>query len=360
MEIGQGELLLVDDIPTNLKMLFNYLKNLGFKVRIANNGKKAIEQIERTPPDLILLDVMMPDMDGFEVCRRLKANLQTKDIPVIFMTAKTETIDKVKGFEVGAVDYVTKPIQQEEVLARINTHLTIRYLQKSLQQKNQDLEAFAHSVAHDIKNPVNTIIGYTEILLEDLNTIVDKNSLELLKIINQAGENIVNITDALLSLASINQQKITLQAIDMGKIVEQVQIRLAKMIKDYQADITQPTQWPIAIGHASWVAEIWANYISNGLKYGGCPPHLTLGATFQENDFIRFWVHDNGPGLTTEQQQQLFTPFTRINQAKIEGYGLGLSIVQRIIEKCGGQVGVESQIDKGSTFYFTLPKSMTE
>jgi len=356
MKIENGSLLLVDDIPTNLKMLFNYLKNLGFKVRIANNGEKAIEQVERTLPDLILLDVMMPNMDGFEVCRRLKANVQTRDIPVIFMTAKTETVDKVKGFEVGAVDYVTKPIQQEEVFARINAHLTIRNLQKSLQQKNSDLEAFAHSVAHDIKNPVNTIMGYTDILIEDLAATTDSDSLTLLKKIYQASENITNIIDALLSLASINQQSVKMQAIDMSEMIESVQQRLTKMMEDSQAEISKPAEWPTALGYAPWIAEVWTNYISNGLKYGGRPPRLELGATVQENDFIRFWVRDNGKGLTPEQQQQLFVPFTRIGQAQIEGYGLGLSIVQRIVEKCGGQVGVDSQVGQGSTFYFTLPK----
>ncbi len=356
MTIENGTLLLVDDIPTNLKMLFNYLKSLGFKVRIANNGEKAIEQIERTPPDLILLDVMMPNLDGFEVCRRLKANAQTRDIPIIFMTAKTETVDKVKGFEVGAVDYVTKPIQQEEVLARINAHLTIRNLQKSLQQKNADLEAFAHSVAHDIKNPVNAIIGYTDLLIDDLATTIDSDSLASLKKIYQAGENITTIIDALLSLASINQQAVKMQTVNMGDIIVQVQERLAKMIEDYQGQISQPEQWPTALSYAPWIAEVWANYISNGLKYGGRPPRLELGATIQKNDFIRFWVRDNGNGLTLEQQQQLFVPFTRLNQAKIDGHGLGLSIVQRIVEKCGGQVGVDSEVGQGSTFYFTLAK----
>ncbi len=354
MTIENGTLLLVDDIPTNLKMLFNYLKSLGFKVRIANNGEKAIEQVERTPPDLILLDVMMPNLDGFEVCRRLKANAQTRDIPIIFMTAKTETVDKVKGFEVGAVDYVTKPIQQEEVLARINAHLTIRNLQKSLLQKNADLEAFAHSVAHDLKNPVNAIIGYTDLLIDDLATTIDSDSLASLKKIYQAGENITTIIDALLSLASINQQSVKMQTVNMGDIIVQVQERLAKMIEDYQGQISQPEQWPTALGYAPWIAEVWANYISNGLKYGGRPPRLELGATIQKNDSIRFWVRDNGNGLTLEQQQQLFMPFTRLDQAKIEGHGLGLSIVRRIVEKCGGQVGVDSEVGQGSTFYFTL------
>jgi len=141
----------------------------------------------------------------------------------------------------------------------------------------------------------------------------------------------------------------------MGEIVSQVQSRLSYMIKEYQGDIVIPTQWPIAQGYAPWIEEVWTNYISNALKYGGIPPRLELGASHDGNSHLRFWVHDNGQGLSHEQQSQLFVPFTRIGQVRVEGHGLGLSIVQRIVEKCGGQVGVESEVDQGSRFYFTLP-----
>ena len=129
----QATILVVDDKPANLKLLVEYLTRMEFKTLIANNGQSAIEQVQRFPPDLILLDVLMPGLDGFETCRRLKAAKGTQEIPIIFMTALADTADKVRGFQAGAVDYVTKPFQQEELLARINTHLTLRNLQKSLQ-----------------------------------------------------------------------------------------------------------------------------------------------------------------------------------------------------------------------------------
>jgi two-component system, sensor histidine kinase and response regulator len=355
--IETNTLLVVDDIPTNIKVLFDYLKSIGFKVRIAKSGENALTQVALSPPDLILLDVMMPKMDGFEVCRRLKADEKTREIPVIFMTAKTDTVDKVKGFEVGAVDYVTKPFQQEEVLARINAHLTIRQLQKSLQQHNQELDAFAHSVAHDLKNPVNVITNYTEMLIEDLSPIIRSESLQMLQSTRQAASNLVNIIDALLLLSSARQQDIEMQVLSMDDIVKHVQFRLAKMIEECHGQIIAPTQWPNALGYAPWITEVWANYISNGLKYGGNPPRLELGAEPQENQQICFWIHDNGQGLTEDEQSQLFVPFTRLSHARVEGQGLGLSIVERIIERCGGQVGVNSQIGQGSTFYFTLPKA---
>jgi len=355
MNLQKSTLLIVDDISTNLKILFDYLKNFDFKIRIAKNGENALAQIAISPPDLILLDVMMPKMDGFEVCQHLKADEKTCDIPVIFMTAKTETIDKIKGFELGAVDYVTKPFQLEEVLARINSQLTIRELQQSLQHQNEELQAFAHSVAHDLKNPINVITNYMEMLQEDLALTIPSESLMMLQNTHQAATNIVNIIDALLLLASVRQQDVKLEALDMSEIVAHVQFRLNKMINDYQGEIIIPSKWPSVLGYTPWITQVWTNYISNALKYGGRPPHLELGATTLNNEQIQFWIRDNGPGLTLEQQKQLFIPFNRMSQTRIKGYGLGLSIVQRIVTKCGGQVGVESQIKQGSLFYFTLP-----
>ncbi|EDX74785.1 response regulator receiver domain protein [Coleofasciculus chthonoplastes PCC 7420] len=193
---AQGNLLIVEDNPTNLSFLFNYLTKSGFKVLVATDGKTAIQRVEAAQPDLILLDVMMPGMDGFEVCKRLKSSPSMRDIPVIFMTALSDTLNKVHGFEIGAVDYITKPIQPEEVVSRIQTHLTLRNLQKELQAKNEhllqsqqqekqrslELEEALHKlqqtevqliqaekmssfgkiaagIAHEINNPVNFIYG---------------------------------------------------------------------------------------------------------------------------------------------------------------------------------------------------------
>ena len=174
----------------------------------------------------------------------------------------------------------------------------------------------------------------------------------------------VDIVNNLLLLTSTNKQAVELRPLDMAKIVQETQHRLRNMIKEYQPDISLPLAWPTALGHDPWVEEVWVNYISNALKYGGRPPHLELGAELlpivSDSNVItsrpaRFWVKDNGPGLTPEEQARLFTPFERLSQIKVSGYGLGLSIVKRIVEKLGGTVGVESAVGQGSTFYFTLP-----
>lgn len=389
MEETKSTILIVDDVPANVRVLYEFLLSKDFKVRVAKDGKSAIKTLEHAIPDLVLLDVMMPGMDGFDVCRILKSQPQTRDIPVMFMTALADTVDKIKGFDLGAVDYITKPFQQEEVLARVTAHLNLRKLQTQLQdeikqrieaekslqqhaaeleQRNQELDAFARTVAHDLKNPLNGIIGFTELLLEECLPEIPPSleSIEYLQWIGKAAQKMVSIIDALLLLAGVSKQaQVEIQPLDMATIVSQVQQRLAQMIKEYQGTIKLPTSWPVALGYAPWIEEIWANYVSNALKYGGSPPILEVGAELifssttinasAEAKFIRFWVTDNGPGLSPQAQTQLFTPFTRLHKDKAEGHGLGLSIVQQVVERLGGQVGVESHEGKGCRFYFTLP-----
>jgi two-component system sensor histidine kinase/response regulator len=356
-------LLIIDDSLENLTLLCDFLRASGFNVAVAENGEIGLRQVSEVNPDLILLDVVMPVLDGFETCRRLKENEATRHIPVIFMTALANTSDKVKGFELGAVDHITKPLQPEEMLARITTHLTIQRLQRSLQEQIierdkliNELDAFAHTVAHDLKNPLGLITGYISFLRDNWPTISAEKVMDFLQTIAQTGYKMSNIIDELLLLASIRQREVKLIPLDMGNIVAEALLRLDYMIEKYQAEIMIADEWPKAWGYAPWVEEVWVNYISNGLKYGGQPPRLELGATPTTNGIIRFWIRDNGSGLPPEAQGQLFIRFTRLDQTRAQGYGLGLSIVQHIVEKLGGHVGVESAgPGEGSLFFFTLP-----
>lgn len=366
-------LLIVDDIPDNINILLEFLTQSGFKVLVAKEGQAAIRKAEYAQPDLIMLDVMMPGMDGFEVCKILKHKKETREIPIIFMTALSDTLDKVKGFSLGAVDYITKPIQHEEVLARISTHLKLRHLQQQLEtelkirqeyaieleKRNTELNTFARTVAHDLKNPLHGIVNLSGLLLDQCatNPVLEEESINYLQLIEQAGQEMFNTIEALLLLAGLSHQNtIQTQPIDMASVISRVvEKRLVYMLRDFQAQISLAETWPVAKGYAPWVEEVWANYLSNALKYGGQPPQLELGADVQANRMIRFWIHDNGPGLSLEAQAKLFTPFTRLHQTRVEGHGLGLSIVQQIIEKLGGQVGVDSVEGQGSTFYFMLP-----
>ncbi len=224
-----------------------------------------------------------------------------------------------------------------------------------------DLDAFAHTVAHDLKNPVSILYGYSSLLLEHSGKMSQQHSDQMLNIIAQTSEKMTNIVNELLLLASVRKGvNVKVGPIDMAAVVSEVQARLALMIDDYDAVITAPDHWPQAVGYGPWIEEVWVNYISNAMKYGGVPPHITLGAAEQPDGSIRFWVRDNGPGLTADQKASLFTEFSRLQQVKVEGHGLGLSIVQRIVEKLNGKVGVESVPGEGSTFSFTLPALISE
>jgi signal transduction histidine kinase len=173
--------------------------------------------------------------------------------------------------------------------------------------------------------------------------------------IAQSGHKINRIIDELLLLAVVRKlDEVEMEPLDMASVVAESRRRLAYMIDESQAKVALPDAWPVASGYGPWVEEVWANYLSNAIKYGGQPPHVEFGATEQADGTVRFWVRDNGPGLTPEEQDRLFTPFTRLDQVRAKGHGLGLSIVRRIVEKLGGQVGVESEIGRGSKFYFTL------
>lgn len=365
-EFAKGTLLIVDDVPNNLKMLFTYLRDQDFKIRIAQDGEDALEQIAYSKPDLVLLDVMMPKVDGFEVCRRLKANPKTADIPIIFMTALTDTVDKVQGFEIGAVDYLTKPIQQEEVLARISAHLSLSKMKKlleqqiqmreqdnqSLEQRNHDLEAYAKIVARDLKKPLIRLSGLTKILLKDLSVSTENpEHLKFVHEIEQARRDMVGTIDDLLLLAEVRAGG-TMDELNMGEIVQRVKVRLLYLIDKYQGKLQIPATFPKVWGYAPWIEKIWENFFINALKNGGRPPRLEIGATSDGGGFVKLWIKDNGPALNAEQRRVMFSA---LDTDQIQE-GLGMSIVQRIVEQYGGRAGVESEPAIGNTFYFILPE----
>jgi len=353
--MSKTKILIVDDTPTNLAVLFEALEKANYQVFIDIQATSALTMVPKIQPDLILLDVMMPDMDGFEACHHLKADEQTRDIPVIFITALTDSLDEVTGFSLGAVDYITKPINVTTALARINTHIALRKLQQELEQQNAELDAFAHTVAHDLKNPLSVVSGYAELLTEP-NIVYSPNDIARMALqITNASQKAVNIIDELLLLAGVRKEPIELHPVNMLPLIEQAWARLVVLRDQYQGELILSDSWPTVMGYAPWVEEVWANYLSNGLKYGGKAPILTVGATNQPDGLVQFWVQDNGPGIHPALQKELFTEFTQLTQAQTKGHGLGLSIVQRIMKRLNGQVGLESELGQGAKFFFTLP-----
>ena len=367
------KILIVDDEPQNISLLIQSISQTENNLLVARNGNQAISIALTAQPDLILLDVMMSPIDGFSVCEKLKKNHLTAKIPVIFMTALDGTDEKIRAFNAGAADYVIKPFQVEELLARIKTHIDLYSYQKQLQEQkiflekaNQKADFFAQAVAHDLKNSVNLILGFSSLALEDLKLmdLQEQPIANFLTKIEDAGKKMIGSIDSLLLLSKISskfsqQKAIDYEVLDMGKIVSEViNHRLASTFMQNKVQIDMPEEWYSVKSYRPWVEEVWLNYLSNAVKYGGTPPQLQLGSEkhrdSDERCWVCYWVQDNGNGLRPEQQVKLFEPFIRLDKNRAEGHGLGLAIVKEIIQQLDGKFGVESTNGSGSRFYFCL------
>jgi PAS domain S-box-containing protein len=241
---------------------------------------------------------------------------------------------------------------KKRILGRILVFYDITIRKRAL----HELDAYARTVAHDLKNPMNSIYGFAQ-LLSNSNNLNDEEKMCSDYIYNGILK-MIDITDGLLLLSQVrNQEEIEIETVDTGKLLRKVTERLESLIEKSQCEIVIADKWPLVLGYPIWIEEIWANYISNAIKYGGNPPKVELGYT-EMKDVVKFWVKDNGKGLTPEEIKLLFKEFSQLenNKDKIIGYGLGLSIVERIISKLDGTAGVESELGKGSSFYFTLSK----
>jgi signal transduction histidine kinase len=244
---------------------------------------------------------------------------------------------------------------RRELKERERAEEILRQYTIELEAHNKELDAFAHTVAHDLRNPLGLIIGFAGEVERSYAAMSDEEIKRTLRTIVQSARRMDNIIDELLLLAGVRKTHVETRPLDIASIVAEAWQRLADLVQASHAELITPETWPVALGYAPWVEEVWVNYLSNALKYGGRPPRIELGAAAQADGQIRFWVRDNGGGLTPTEQARLFAPFERLDQVRAQGHGLGLSIVKRIVEKLGGQVSVESQVGQGSVFSFTLP-----
>jgi signal transduction histidine kinase len=232
---------------------------------------------------------------------------------------------------------------------------------KQIEQERErliaDLNAYARTVAHDLKNPVGVIIGFADMLERDLSTLSPQEISNFVQAISRSGQKLIGIIDELLLFAQVQSAEVETGPLDMAAIVAEALFRLSHLRAEYRAEVSLPESWPLAVGYAQWIEEVWVNYISNAMKYGGRPPRVELGSDRQPDGSLRFWVRDNGDGIPHDAHVRLFAQFSRFAPSRASGHGLGLSIVQRVVEKLGGQVGVVSDgvPGAGSLFYFTLP-----
>jgi PAS domain S-box-containing protein len=279
-----------------------------------------------------------------EVIHRCKDG---RRLPVL---ASVRLLRDEAGQAIGAVSVnrdITERKQMEEALRQSNVEL---------QARNVELDAFAHTVAHDIKNPLHLIIGYAGVLVENFEAFSSAEVVNSLRHIEHSGRKLNSITDDLLLLSQVHQQDIVRAPLHMATIVAEARLRVAHLIDD-QTHLSLPAAWPIGLGYEPWVEEVWTNLLSNALKYAGRPACIALGGERQADGMLRFWVSDNGPGIAPADQARLFEAFYRVNTHHSTGHGLGLAIVKRIVERLGGEVSVQSSgvPGEGACFSFTLP-----
>ncbi len=354
--------LIVDDTLTNLDVLIDALSFNGLNVSVARSGEEALERIEDIEPDIILLDVIMPGIDGFETCLRLKEDERTRDIPVIFMTALSETVDKVKGFDVGGVDYITKPFQHEEAISRIHAHLTIRKQQRELQELNASKDKFFSIIAHDLKNPMIAFLSYVD-LLESIETVKPEEFKDYTKQFRKTAENLFNLLENLLTWSRLQHGTIVCrpQKLHVDTLIQNSITLLAPNARQKHINVLyepqQPGLWIYA--DMDMIDTVIRNLLSNAIKFTHPNGTITLTAALQD-DMIQIAVADTGVGIPEEKCDALFqihAKYTRNGTAGERGTGLGLILCKEFVENNGGKIAVESHAGEGTRFTVTLPRA---
>ena len=372
-------ILIVDDNPVNLEMLFRYFEYSALKTLAAQDGESALLQIEHTRPDLILLDVLMPGFDGFETCRRLKANESTQDIPVIFMTALSATADKVKGFDVGGVDYITKPFQYEEVIARVNAHLTIRRQQQQLQEqtalleeKNAQLKAlnaskdkFFSIIAHDLKSPFAGLLVVANLIKENLERWNKDKIIHFADQLQESVDTLYALIENLLTWSRFQQGAMEYhpQYVKIQYIIARNVALLIHNAQQKQITLRNSVQEQIpAFIEVNMIDVVVRNLLSNAIKFTKPGGTVEISATHDENT-LKVAISDTGIGIPEEILPNLFRIGVKTRQIGTggeRGTGLGLILCKEFIDQHGGTIRVESEVGRGSTFWFTLPKKPME
>jgi light-regulated signal transduction histidine kinase (bacteriophytochrome) len=370
-----GEIiLLVDDNQTNIELLKNILEKEGYEIGFASNGEHALKLIPKLHPNLILLDIMLPGIDGFEACRKLKENDMFQEIPVIFISAKSRPEDIVKGFEAGGVDYITKPFNINEVLARVQTQLKIQSLiaekkaseerakafAHELERSNKDLEDFAHLASHDLQEPLRKIITFGD-RLKDHSSGIDEKGKEYLDRMQKASVRMKNFIDDLLDFSSVTSIPKPYKLSNLRDLVQKVCEDLDEQIKNSNATI-DIGELPTLALDSSQVSTVFQNLISNAIKYRreDVPPVVSLTSSYNKNEKSwNIYVSDNGIGIEEKYFERIFKLFQRLHgKSTFEGTGIGLAICQKVVNNHGGEISVKSKVGEGSTFTIKLPETI--
>jgi len=371
----QSNVLIVDDIAENIQVLGNILDEHDIEFSYASGGKEALEAIAFNKPDLLLLDINMPEMNGFEVCEKLKKEPETKKIPVIFLTARTDREDIVKGLTIGAVDYVTKPFNPQELISRVKTHLELSNSRKMIDAQNERLrkaytdmketnktkDKFFSIIAHDLKEPFNTLLGFSELLLKEYDNRAPEENKEMIQHIYNSSIHGFDLLNNLLEWSRSQTGRIEYKPCDFSltDLVRQNIVSISSAANKKNIDVQNEIKEHImAFGDQRMINTVVRNLIVNALKFTGSGGEIVLSQK-EENEFIIVTVTDTGVGISEKNLSKLFNlteSFSTPGTEKEHGTGLGLILCKEFVEKNGGKIWVESEYGRGSKFSFSIPR----
>lgn len=379
----KGKVLVVDDIPANIRMVVTLLTERNIDVSFAAEGKKGLELALNNNPDLILLDVSMPGMDGFEVCKLLKENPITKDIPVIFLTGRNQGEELLRGFEVGAVDYITKPISQKELLARVSTHLKLKKVQDkekeayriirkkndALKQKTMQLEEAValkerifEIVAHDLKNPFNSLIGFSEVLIEEIYEYDIPQILSFLKMIHDTANKGFSLLQNFIewSLSQSGKLSTRPQQFDFFDLLEDSISFHSSTANNKNIELVNKVEKNTYLyADINMVSTIIRNLLSNAIKFTNAGGQVTVDAVVK-SESVEIIVSDTGVGISTERKEEMFDSDVKENSTGTNGEsgtGLGLKLCRDFVRMNKGDIWVDSTPGVGSQFHISLPST---
>jgi len=390
IDLRGTKILMVDDTQENIDLLRRVLSKEGYRLFFANNGDKALQIALRALPDLILLDVMMPGMDGFETCRRLKQQEMTKEIPIIFITAKNQTEDLIAAFESGGVDFINKPFRQEEVLIRVKTHLQTHLLMKqrehfilmaeraqrlseqariAAEAANRAKSTFLAKMSHELRTPLNAIIGYSDMLQEEAQDSGYENILPDLCKIQVAGRNLLAIVSDILDLAKIEADKMEIcpSEFPVSQLIKEVVTTIEPLVKIHENTLVVSCLSELGKIYTDYqkLVQVLLNLLNNATKF---TKHGTINFKVKrrqigKEEWLGFYIADTGMGIPVEYIDKIFNAFFQAEDAYTrprDGSGLGLTISDHLTRAMGGNIYLCTEVGKGSTFFLHLPTNLSK
>ncbi|MBI4535504.1 MAG: response regulator [Ignavibacteriae bacterium] len=411
MKQQSEKILVAEDSPTQAEQLKHLLVTKGYAVVIAQNGKEALEVTRKEHPTLIISDIVMPEMDGYEFCRSIKSEANLKEIPVILLTSLSDPADIIRGLLCAADNFIVKPYDEKELLSRIEYILVNRELRKheksrlgveiffagqkhaitsdrlqildllistyetavhknrellkvqeKLQQLNTELEAFSYSISHDLRTPLRQILGYAELLVRHSGSALSNEADGYIQTIQDCGTKMTSMIDGLLSFSRLSHAQLRKGPVDLNQLVKEVQNDL-RMETEGREIHWKVEPLPTVYGDRSLLYQVFLNLLGNAAKYTRQRTVAEIEVRYREgseNEKI-FLVRDNGVGFNMQYADKLFGVFQRLHsESEFGGTGVGLANVRRIIARHGGKTWAEAKEGEGATFYFSLPEQAKE